>query len=410
MAAFKYNYLGNRQQQTMDSETSAFDYSSTFNYESAFAYSKSYYPQIQEERTFHEPLAAKICTYILIVINYMLIVFTFPVSIKTLKHFERAVVYRIGHLEPLKGPGMIVILPFIDKWHKVDLRTKAFNVPPQQFLIGDGAGISVGANIYFRIADVRKSVNSVQDLNHSTRVLGHSLMVKALANKTTKELDTEKMRINEQLLEDMNVVTQTWGVEISRVELSEITVLKAAPESNTVQNIIGQLFSSATTGNIGLSTSNIPQPFLLPQPSSQAQPSTSFTYQNEQQSLDKAAVHRAVPSITPAILLASIKPLLNEYMVGSVGAVYKFIITGENGGTFFLDLKNGLGDAGVGEPPIGEPDVILELSTTNLPRLFSGQLKVMSAYMSGQLKVEGDRSAAMRLEEVMKELNKAMKV
>lgn len=112
---------------------------------------------------------------------------------------------------------------------------------------------------------------------------------------------------------------------------------------------------------------------------------------------------------TPRDIIIQTNGVLTEAMVKSVRSVYQFNLRGNDGGTFYLDLKNGSGHAGEGLPPGGEADVVLSLSVTDMQRMFMDKFKPMQAYMSGRLKVSGDLSAALQLEDIIKKVVKKMK-
>ncbi|XP_051838227.1 stomatin-like protein 1 isoform X1 [Antechinus flavipes] len=145
-----------------------------------------------------------ICHSIISFLVFLLLVVTFPISgwfaLKIVPTYERMVVFRLGRIRGPQGPGMVLVLPFIDSWQRVDLRTRAFNVPPCKLTSKDGALVSVGADVQFRIWDPVLSVMMVKDLNSATRMTAQNAMTKTLLKKPLREIQMEKLKIGEQLL------------------------------------------------------------------------------------------------------------------------------------------------------------------------------------------------------------------
>ncbi|XP_029289885.1 stomatin-like protein 1 isoform X2 [Cottoperca gobio] len=183
-----------------------------------------------------------ICNLIVIFFVYICTFITFPITgwfvLKTVPNYERIVTFRLGRVGPPKGPGIVLVLPLIDQWQKVDLRTRAFNIPPCQVITLDGGVLSVGADIQFRIWNPVMSVLSVQDLNLSTRMTAHKALTYSLAKKTVREIQTQRVKLGEYLGMDINEMTQPWGLEVDRVELTLGSVLKAPGEGTTAPLIM----------------------------------------------------------------------------------------------------------------------------------------------------------------------------
>ncbi|XP_071495866.1 stomatin-like protein 1 [Diadema antillarum] len=410
----------------------AFDFSSVFDYKSVHSYSKSMPPFIYEEKEYKPPVATRVCTLLVVFFAYVILFLTFPLTgwlaIKRVSQFERIVIFRLGRLQSPQGPGVILINPLIDNWRRVDMRTRAFNVPPQQILTADGAAISLGATIYHRIIDVALSIAGIQDMDHAIRNLGQTGLLKLLSAWELSAIQKDKPMVNASLQEMMNGVTQNWGVEVSRVEISEITVIQEAkPPSldiGKVTNMFTQVAGQVTGGQrVNAQSSPLISLLSLANASQAAAPS-NFTaafpaqspgpsYQQPQltvpRQVDTTPSLVEVPiesAMTPAQLLELARPVLDEELVREIGAVYKFVVKGEGGGTYFLDLKTGSGRVGVGEPPL-TPDVTLTLRLEDMTAMFEGQLRPATAYMMGRLQLEGDRNVALALESVFARIQDA---
>ncbi|XP_057277212.1 stomatin-like protein 1 isoform X1 [Pezoporus wallicus] len=347
-----------------------------------------------------------ICHGIITSLVFLLMVVTFPISgwfaLKIVPTYERMIIFRLGRIRAPQGPGMVLLLPFIDHWQRVDLRTRAFNVPPCKLTSKDGAVISMGADVQFRVWDPVLSVMMVKDLIAATRMTAQNAMTKTLMKKSLREIQVEKLRIGEQLLLEINDMTKSWGLEVDRVELSMEAVLQqprdcplaAVPPvpglDGTIQQLAAHFFSSALAGAgsgtgapeaaDSVETVNETEPPAAPLLASSAQrkPSTDE-------------------------LLAAVEPILSEALVSQVGASYQVNIALPSGAwsTYFIDLSSGSGRAGHGVPE-GIPDVILEVAEKDLQDLFSGDLRPLGAYMSGRLQVKGDLHLALKLEELIK--------
>lgn len=412
MSSVRYTPLSTKEDHVAIDFGSAFTYGSNEmsdnKYKSAFSYNRPKYRMDQfdvRHEVVEQSMFSVVCHYIFVVFCTLLIIVTFPVSawfcFKVIPSYERIVIFRLGRLVSTKGPGMVFIYPCIDRWKRVDMRLKAFNVPPQQLIMNDGAVIEVGADVYYRITNIEESVTCIQDMNHSLRVLLQTSMVNHLIRKALPELEEEKVSVLRSIQDDCNKTASSWGVEISRMELSTVKVHKQPNEGGPNLNLppgISQVFQQLTSM------------FLQPSnkgPASQGQCAEGLTtvspfIPTPDGASGNAEIYTSLP--TPRNLLTAVQTLLNETIVRSIQAVYQFDVSGDGGGVFYLDLKNGSGSAGEGVPPGGEPDVTLELNVLDMQDMFIGNTKPLQAYMSGRLRVSGDLSAAMRLEEFIKKV------
>ncbi|KAM9183210.1 stomatin-like protein 1 isoform 2-T3 [Dugong dugon] len=308
------------------------------------------------------------------------------------------IVFRLGRIRTPQGPGMVLLLPFIDSFQRVDLRTRAFNVPPCKLASKDGAVLSVGADIQFRIWDPVLSVMAVKDLNTATRMMAQNAMTKALLKRPLREIQLEKLKISDQLLLEINDVTRAWGLEVDRVELAVEAVLQPPQDSparssldSTLQQLalhfLGGGVSSVAGGAIppGPDTLEMVSEVELPAPHVSAGPSP------------KQPVAEG--------LLTALQPFLSEALVSQVGACYQFnvVVPGGTQSIYFLDLTTGRGRVGRGVPE-SIPDVVVEMAEEDLRALLCRELRPLGAYMSGRLKVKGDLAVAMKLEAVLRAL------
>lgn len=346
-----------------------------------------------------------VCNLIVIFLVYICTFITFPITgwfvLKTVPNYQRIVVFRLGRVCPPKGPGIVLVLPLIDQWQRVDLRTRAFNIPPCQVITRDEGVLSVGADIQFRIWNPVMSVVSVQDLIASTRMAAQNALTHSLAKKTVREIQTERIKLGEYLGMDINELTRHWGLEVDRVELTLGSLLKAPDEGPS-----GPLIMPPSVPGLEGLTGPIQQLAMhfLSHSSSQSQTADNITFMDEFSAAPQPAV--ATPGSVEG-LLDGVKLLLSETLVHQVGACFQFDITSEDGQChpYYVDLSQGSGAAGAGSLN-REPDVTLSMSDSDLLAMFQGSLRPLAAYTSGRLKIQGDIKTAMKLEELIKLLKK----
>ncbi|KAM9352569.1 stomatin-like protein 1 [Symphorus nematophorus] len=347
-----------------------------------------------------------ICNLIVIFLVYICTFITFPISgwfvLKTVPNYQRIVVFRLGRVCRPKGPGIVLVLPLVDQWQRVDLRTRAFNIPPCQVTTQDGGVLSVGADIQFRIWNPVMSVVSVQDLNASTRMTAQNALTHSLAKKTVREIQTERVKLGEYLGMDINELTRHWGLEVDRVELTLGSLLKAPDEGPS-----GSLIMPPSVPGLEGLTGPIQQlamHFLSHSGSLPHQKEDSITFTDELSGAPQAVV--ATPGSVEE-LLGGVKLLLSETLVRQVGACFQFDISSEDGQhhSYYVDLSQGSGAAGAGSL-CRDPDVTLSMSDSDLLAMFQGDLRPFAAYTSGRLKIQGDIKTAMKLEELINLLKK----
>ncbi|XP_035521566.1 stomatin-like protein 1 [Morone saxatilis] len=344
-----------------------------------------------------------ICNLIVIFLVYICTFVTFPITgwfvLKTVPNYQRIVVFRLGRVCPPKGPGIVLVLPLIDQWQRVDLRTRAFNIPPCQVSTRDDGVLAVGADIQFRIWNPVMSVLSVQDLNASTRMSAQNALTHSLAKKTVREIQTERVKLGEYLGMDINELTRHWGLEVDRVELTLGSLLKAPDEGPS-----GPLIMPPSVPGLEGLTGPIQQLAMhFLGHSSQYQQKDSITFTDEHSTAPQAVG----ATTTVEELLGGVKLLLSETLVHQVGACFQFDISSEDGQhhSYYVDLSQGSGAAGAGLLS-REPDVTLSMSDNDLLAMFQGELQPFAAYTSGRLKIQGDIKTAMKLEELIKLLKK----
>lgn len=153
----------------------------------------------------------------------VLVVLVLISAIKILKEYERGVVFRLGRLLPkAKGPGLIIIIPVIDKWEKVSLRIVAMDVPPQDIITRDNVSVKVNAVLYFRVIDPNKAITEVDDYLYATSQLAQTTLRSILGMNDLDHLLSERDRINEELQGVLDKQTDPWGIKVSAVEVKHV--------------------------------------------------------------------------------------------------------------------------------------------------------------------------------------------
>lgn len=387
------------------------------NYRSAFTFSNSpaynaYTENIQFTRV-KQPLIGRICHLFLTACCMLLLILTFPISgwfcFRKLGEYERIAIFRLGRLVEIKGPGIAFILPCVDNCRKVDMKIKAFKVPPQQIISSDGGVVEAGADVFYKIVDAEKFVLSLQDLDSPLRTLVMASLKNNFVRRDVDDMLTNKLIIAAEIKEDTNSTTSGWGVEAVKVEIPLIKILHA-PEPknplaglglggdlpNTFQQLATMFMQSAKD-----SSAKTPNE----EPGATAAPATLPTVMALSPDGAAGSVEGAP---NPREIIRVARGLINETTVRQNGCLYLFQLDGENGGWFYLDLKNGNGGAGEGLPST-EPDVTLTLSVSDMQNMFMGNIKPLQVYMSGRLKVSGDLSAAINIEDFVKRVVDKMK-
>ncbi len=147
-------------------------------------------------------------------------------SIKIIKEYERAVVFRLGRLivspKGPKGPGLIIVIPLIDKFIRVNLRLVAMDVPPQDIITRDNVSVKVNAVVYFRVVEPNKAITEVDDYLYATSLLSQTTLRSTLGNSELDDLLSNREHINGELQELLDARTEPWGIKVAAVEIKHV--------------------------------------------------------------------------------------------------------------------------------------------------------------------------------------------
>jgi len=143
-------------------------------------------------------------------------------AIKILREYERGVIFRFGRLRGTKGPGIFLIIPFVDKMIKVDLRTVTMDVPPQDVITKDNVPVKVNAVIYFRVMDPAKSVVKIERYMVATSQIAQTTLRSILGQAELDDLLSRRDKINKDLQKIIDEQTDPWGIKVSVVEVKDV--------------------------------------------------------------------------------------------------------------------------------------------------------------------------------------------
>ncbi len=149
-------------------------------------------------------------------------IFVLLSAIKILNEYERAVVFRLGRYIAAKGPGLIILIPFIDKMVRVSLRTVTLDVPPQDVITKDNVSIKVSAVVYFRVIDAGRAIIEVENYLFATSQIAQTTLRSILGQSDLDEILAEREAINKRLQTIIDEHTEPWGIKVSAVEIKQV--------------------------------------------------------------------------------------------------------------------------------------------------------------------------------------------
>jgi regulator of protease activity HflC (stomatin/prohibitin superfamily) len=157
------------------------------------------------------------------VATFLIVVAALVISgIKILKEYERAVIFRLGRMVGARGPGMVYVIPGIEKMVKMDLRTVTMDIPPQDVITRDNVSVKVNAVLYFRVLEPNKAVREVENYLFATSQLAQVTLRSVCGQAELDELLSERERINSRIQEILDAQTDPWGIKVVLVELKHI--------------------------------------------------------------------------------------------------------------------------------------------------------------------------------------------
>lgn len=149
-------------------------------------------------------------------------IFILSSAIKVLREYERGVIFRLGRLINTKGPGIIFLIPIVDRMIRVSLRTIVHDVPPQDIITKDNVSLKVNAVVYFRVVDANKAIVEVENYMNATSQLSQTTLRSVLGQSMLDELLAEREKINKSLQKIIDTHTDPWGIKVSNVEVKHV--------------------------------------------------------------------------------------------------------------------------------------------------------------------------------------------
>ena len=171
----------------------------------------------------------------IIIVVVVVLLILIPMTVKIVTEYERGVIFRLGRLIGAKGPGLFLIIPFIDRMIKVDLRVVTMDVPSQEVITRDNVTVRVNAVVYFRVVDPEASVVKVLDHIRATSQISQTTLRNVLGQSELDELLTQREKLNQMLQRIIDEHTDPWGVKVSTVEIKEVELAEEMKRSMAAQ-------------------------------------------------------------------------------------------------------------------------------------------------------------------------------
>jgi regulator of protease activity HflC (stomatin/prohibitin superfamily) len=157
-----------------------------------------------------------------LLVGIFLVVYFLSSAIKILREYERGVIFRLGRIIPVKGPGLIIIWPIIDKLVRVSLRIVTMDVPSQDVITKDNITVKVNAVVYFRVMDPIKAITEVEDFYFATSQIAQTTLRSILGQSQLDDLLTKREEVNAELQKVIDFQTEPWGVKVTAVEVKNV--------------------------------------------------------------------------------------------------------------------------------------------------------------------------------------------
>lgn len=161
-------------------------------------------------------------TIIVLLVVLVIVVALLNASIKIIREYERAVVFRLGRLVGAKGPGLIVIIPFVDNLMKVDLRVVTVDVPKQEIITRDNVSVKVDAVVYYRAVDPVAAITKVSNYHYSIMMLGQTVLRDVIGQVDLDDLLQKRDELNKRIQDIIDETAMSWGVKVTAVTLKSV--------------------------------------------------------------------------------------------------------------------------------------------------------------------------------------------
>jgi regulator of protease activity HflC (stomatin/prohibitin superfamily) len=160
--------------------------------------------------------------YVAYLIVALVVIMFLSAAIRILREYQRGVVFTLGRFTGVKGPGLIILIPFVQQMVKVDLRVVVQDVPPQDVISRDNVSVKVNAVLYFRIVDAERAIIQVEDFMAATNQLAQTTLRSVLGKHELDEMLAERDKLNSDIQEILDQRTDAWGIKVSNVEIKHV--------------------------------------------------------------------------------------------------------------------------------------------------------------------------------------------
>ena len=154
----------------------------------------------------------------------IIVIFILVISIKQINQYERGILFRFGKYDKILGPGWHIVIPVFCSYTKVDIRTKAVDVPEQEAITKDNVSIKINAVLYYKIFDSAKSILEVQNFNYAVSQLSQTTMRNVVGSVSLDELLSEREKISTEICKILDEATDPWGIKVENIELKDISL------------------------------------------------------------------------------------------------------------------------------------------------------------------------------------------
>jgi len=155
---------------------------------------------------------------------FALLVFVLPSMVRILREYERGVIFRLGKLLGSKGPGLVFLIPFVDRMVKVDIRVVTSDVPKQEMMTRDNVPVTVDAVVYFRVLDPEAAIVKVENYLKASSLIAQTTLRSVIGQAELDELLSQREKINQQLQEIIDRQTDPWGIKVTAVEVKDVVL------------------------------------------------------------------------------------------------------------------------------------------------------------------------------------------
>ena len=146
---------------------------------------------------------------------------------KVLREYQRGVLFRLGRLKPLAGPGLVFLIPFVDRMERVDLRTVTLTIPPQEVITRDNVPARVNAVAYFKVTDPARAITEVEEYSVATSQIAQTTLRSVLGHAELDDLLAERDQLNDSLARIIDEQTEPWGIKVTTVEIKDVEIPEA---------------------------------------------------------------------------------------------------------------------------------------------------------------------------------------